>query len=262
MTIDAVRYLNSKAINGLNLYAYCANNPTMAVDPNGTEWWNPFTWDWESIGRVVGGAAMAVAGVAIMAKTLIAAVLIPGAGFATQIGFSTMMYGAFMIGSVFNDTIEKNMNAIGWNPFNTDASLVVTSEMVSFYKGMPSVKIDNLPEGRSGSFLGMWLAPSVNENKVKHEWGHSIQQGVMGALKYGLFVAIPSYFHFGAHKWPRVPCYYVRPWEVVADYFGGVDPHAWEDDGYIARSQNDVEIGIRHMIVATLFGPVSYLFAI
>ena len=35
MTIDAVRYLNSKAMNGLNLYAYCANNPVIYEDPSG-----------------------------------------------------------------------------------------------------------------------------------------------------------------------------------------------------------------------------------
>ena len=35
MTIDAVRYLNSKSVNGLNLYAYCGNNPVNKHDPSG-----------------------------------------------------------------------------------------------------------------------------------------------------------------------------------------------------------------------------------
>jgi len=33
---DAVSYLDPETINGLNLYAYCGNNPVMRVDPNGT----------------------------------------------------------------------------------------------------------------------------------------------------------------------------------------------------------------------------------
>jgi len=35
ITIDGISYLDPESINGLNLYAYCANNPVMAVDPNG-----------------------------------------------------------------------------------------------------------------------------------------------------------------------------------------------------------------------------------
>ena len=39
MTIDGIEYLDPDTINGLNLYAYCVNNPVMNVDPNGNAWW-------------------------------------------------------------------------------------------------------------------------------------------------------------------------------------------------------------------------------
>ena len=35
ITIDDISYLDPETINGLNLYAYCGNNPVMNVDPNG-----------------------------------------------------------------------------------------------------------------------------------------------------------------------------------------------------------------------------------
>ena len=36
ITIDDISYLDPKSINGLNLYAYCGNNPIKYSDPNGT----------------------------------------------------------------------------------------------------------------------------------------------------------------------------------------------------------------------------------
>ena len=36
MTIDDISYLDPDSINGLNMYAYCLNNPIKGYDPNGT----------------------------------------------------------------------------------------------------------------------------------------------------------------------------------------------------------------------------------
>lgn len=40
ITIDGIEYLDPETINGLNLYAYCGNNPVMRTDETGTEWWH------------------------------------------------------------------------------------------------------------------------------------------------------------------------------------------------------------------------------
>ena len=38
ISMDQIEYLSPKVVNGLNLYAYCINNPVMRYDPNGTFW--------------------------------------------------------------------------------------------------------------------------------------------------------------------------------------------------------------------------------
>lgn len=40
ITIDDISYIDPETINGLNLYAYCNNNPVSNVDPNGNKWWH------------------------------------------------------------------------------------------------------------------------------------------------------------------------------------------------------------------------------
>ncbi len=37
---DDISYLDPESINGLNLYAYCVNNPTNLSDETGCAWWD------------------------------------------------------------------------------------------------------------------------------------------------------------------------------------------------------------------------------
>ena len=60
MTIDDISYLSPKHINGLNLYAYCRNNPVAGYDPCGTWDWGTF-WDVAlTVGGVIAGIAVGI----------------------------------------------------------------------------------------------------------------------------------------------------------------------------------------------------------
>ena len=59
ITIDGIEYLDPETINGLNLYAYCGNNPVMYTDPTGTFFW--FFLAAILIGAVIGGTVNGVA---------------------------------------------------------------------------------------------------------------------------------------------------------------------------------------------------------
>ena len=88
ITIDDISYLDPDTINGLNLYAYCGNNPVMRVDPNGTSWWSDF---WKGVGNIVGAILV------VTAVTVLVAVTAGGAAIA--LGASTAMVSAIAMGA-------------------------------------------------------------------------------------------------------------------------------------------------------------------
>ena len=55
INMDGISYADHETLNGLNLYAYCGNNPVMNVDPEGHFWFTALTTIFGAIvGAVVG----------------------------------------------------------------------------------------------------------------------------------------------------------------------------------------------------------------
>ena len=206
---DDVSYLDPETIHGLNLYAYCLNNPVMYVDPRGN--------------------SAALITTAILLFTPIGSAL-------AQVAVSTVCYAGVAVASLFDEDIRNDMKAIKWNPFNANEKDVLSSQKVSFYKGMPVFRANM----RSGSFFVIVLdRANSNVDVVKDERGHGWQLMMMGIVNYGISVGIPSPLELG--HWPD----YKKPWETMADILGGASRTKTQEE--ITRAW------IYHFISATSF---------
>jgi hypothetical protein len=140
---------------------------------------------------------------------------------------SILGYIVAAVMSIWDQDVRDDMNKIGWNPFNSDESLVLNSTKVSFYKGQFVIKSNfTLTSHRSFSFGIMFLVSSMKDTPygrdvVKHEWGHFVQLSFVGVPKFLIFYGVPSMLS------GNNPNYFSLPWERSADLFGGVSGSNW-----------------------------------
>ena len=114
---DAIEYADPEAIIGLNLYAYCANNPVMNVDPTGTAWWDFILTGLGVIaGTVFGGIAGAFVGgiCGLLAGFAVGNVpgAIAGAIIGMFIGGAIGAVGGAVIGGVLGHTTANDINLL------------------------------------------------------------------------------------------------------------------------------------------------------
>ena len=174
---DSLDYLDPSAIGGLNLYAYCGNNPIMYVDPDGNFDWGIF---WTvivgclSVAAIVAGIALSITGVGAG----LGAVLI-----ATGIGGITAGVGSAVIQGIFN----------GWD--NIDWGLVSLSGAYGMLIGA-TIALPIKPLATMGIVGAIGFSRSVSEDLYKSggdldsvDWGEAAISGVIdglfaGAAKY------------------------------------------------------------------------------
>ena len=161
ITIDDISYFDPETINGLNLYAYCGNNPVMRIDANGNAWWH---W-------LLGGGLIVVA---LVAATIVSAGGV-GAGL-MAIGFAAngmSMVGASLVTTVFAfasvgagtalaaSGIVAGIGALG--TWGTGGGFASGLQYISDYG--PTALTATAGGAISGAFLGKLLyRPSTSES--------------------------------------------------------------------------------------------------
>ena len=120
---DSVNYADPSSIHGLNLYAYCLNNPVEYVDPTGHGW-----WDWLlGAGMIIGtvlfmGAIVASAGAVGALAGLGAASIGLSAGTVSTIT-TLATFGTYVVAGgvgIFGLSDAVEIISGGYNPIRDD----------------------------------------------------------------------------------------------------------------------------------------------
>ena len=133
---DDISYVNAEILNGLNLYAYCGNNPITNVDENGNWNWNVF---WKGLGLIF-TAAIAIAlsvttfGAGIpLAMALIAGVTL-AAGILTGInGVATIIEAGSGYNFVRDGVFQGDDNAYNLYDRITESVAKIGSLIIGVY---------------------------------------------------------------------------------------------------------------------------------
>ena len=165
ITIDDISYIDPETINGLNLYAYCGNNPVMRVDENGNAWWH---W-------LLG----AVAVVALVAVVVASAIVTGGASLvAMGVGFA--------IGATASVVSQGVTNVINGNGFFDNIN--IGTVLIGGLAGAAFAGAAFVPGlgGLAGAF-GIGLAANVATSSIEQKSiGKILINGLVGGLAAGL----------------------------------------------------------------------------
>ena len=206
MTIDGIEYLNPEVINGLNLYAYCGNNPVMRVDENGNAWWEFWNWDWQTILVGVGLVVTAVAAVALSVATFgagtpVAMGIVAGvtlaAGVLTGInGIATIGEGIsggynFMRDGLFNEVLGVSDEAYNIYSGVVEGVAIVGSMILGVYQSTGRAQASRygrkfLGKGYNKVGKGRWASADGLRQMIFDD-SHHFLDGVRTTTHFNLY---------------------------------------------------------------------------
>ena len=165
ITIDDISYLDPESINGLNLYAYCFNNPVMMIDESGCA---PAWWEW-----LISGLTLA-AGIALC--------FVPGG----------QVFGVGLIVAGASGLVSNTMNALGVNgkiATLISSGLSIVAGIALCFTPFAGIGAGLIGQG-VGSIVGGYISESLGGS---FELGAAIG-GIAGSLFGGLaYRGITSY---------------------------------------------------------------------
>ena len=154
---DDVSYLDPEHVNGLNLFAYCGNNPVMGYDPDGT-------WDWGKFGNILSCILLAVAATAAVVGGIIASVASFGAATpAVAFGWAVLGGALIGLGTAMASNMHSQIQSKGWG--NVDLGQTIVSGVIGATIGAATSAI-SFGVGQIAQGIGQTFGYLLSNTKI------------------------------------------------------------------------------------------------
>ena len=161
LNMDSIEYADPESVNGINLYAYCGNNPVMGYDPDGT-------WDWLR--------AIAVVALAVVAVAAVVAVTVATGGAAAPVVAGAVI-GAGISGVSSAASQLATTGTIDAGQLIVDMSIgAVSGAFGGSAIGVGGMTIASFATGAAGSLASDWVAEEELDFKA------ALTAGAMNAV--------------------------------------------------------------------------------
>ena len=180
---DSVQYADPETINGLNLYAYCLNNPVEYADPTGRWSWDKF---WAGL-VIVGLSAIAIAATVFSGGIATAPLTASTIAVAnTALGMTAAVAGGAAFSGLVSLSSQSNED-FSWQQFGIDIGIGAASGAFSYLTGKAlGTMFKQIGTILSTSNFTNYFLQSTTIGRIIPEWFLSGVGGLLGSVIGGV----------------------------------------------------------------------------
>ncbi len=188
---DSIEYADPETINGINLYAYCGNNPVSNIDPTGNAWWDVLAWI--GLGIVIAAAAVLTAGALGAVIGGIAGGIVYGAAIGSIALSAVGTVGGVVGGMIYDAVVGNSFGTSIWTGIKVGFGIGAIAGAIigGAIGGAASYSVSGLTNasfwtglGENGAQIAANAASQQGLTTIGQTFGGKVVQGLTNIFGY------------------------------------------------------------------------------